>query len=215
MLKLCLSSFTGFSFICTAAPAPAVSGDSALAAGSPAASTDAQGPASGSTAGPMQSAAGAPADSLAGMPIPQPEAMLGPDIMALVNDVISPSAADAFAQVPEASPATPVDTLTSDSDSPPAEPETPAAEAGSDTSGGGAVPAEAPQGGDALADGELTAYQALLSGAYLRDLVSMQTKEHSTFAWVSVCKWQLSASLPVPGPAHPGFECTTTLANVL
>ncbi len=122
------------------------------------------------------------------MPIPQPEAMHGPDIMALVNDVISPSAADAFAPVPEMSPATPVDTLTSDSESPPADqPQTPAAEAGSDASGGDVMPAEAPEGNTTQVDGELTAYQALLSGAYLRDLVSMQTKEHSTFAWVSRC----------------------------
>lgn len=121
------------------------------------------------------------------MPIPQPEAMLGPDIMALVNDVISPSVADVFAQVPESSPAAPVDTLTSDAESPPAEPETPAAEAGSNTSSGDVLPAEAPQGNDTQAAGDLTAYQALLSGAYLRDLVSLQAKEHSTFAWVSVC----------------------------
>ena len=204
---------------CAAAPAPAVLGDSALGAGSPAAAlpaaTDAQGPAFGPIAAPMQSAAGAPfapAGSPDGMPMPQPTAMLGPDIMALVDDVIPPSADGTAAQVPDTAPSTPVDSLKSDSDSPPAEPETSDAEAGSDTSGGDVLPAEAPDGGDAHADGELTAYQALLSGAYLRDLVSMQPKEHSTFAWVStliavptvscICVSQRGGSMFYPRRPH-------------
>ena len=133
---------------------------------------------------------GPAASPMGGMPLGQPQPMLGPDIMALVDDVISPSLVEeTFVPVPETSPATPVDTLKSDSeDSPPAETEPPAAEAGdvSDTSGGDMSPAGAPKGDeDHHTDGELTAYQALLSGAYLRDLVSMQAKEHSTFAWVN------------------------------
>ena len=100
-----------------------------------------------------------------------------------------PSAGDAAAQPPGTSPANPVDTLKSAPETSPAAPETPAAETGSDMGGvDDMAPAGAPKGDEEHVDGELTAYQALLSGAYFRDLVSMQPKEHSIYAWVSAQK---------------------------
>ena len=85
-------------------------------------------------------------------------------------DGLSPAAA-ADQTMPEAS----VDTLTSDEDSTPEEP----------PSGTGMAEGPAPEEvHDEHTDQELTAYQALLSGAYLRDLVSMEPKAHSVYAWV-------------------------------
>ena len=124
------------------------------------------------------------------MPTPSPgsaAAVPGPaDGKAPAADMASPPTAEgAAAQSPVSSPEAPVDTLKSQPDSSPAAAAQPlAAAAGGDMSGSGAVPAGAPSGGAPHTDRAVTAYQALLSGAYLRDLVSMEPKEHSTFAWV-------------------------------
>jgi hypothetical protein len=90
-------------------------------------------------------------------------------------DGVSPAAAD------ETVPETSVDTLTSDADSTPASPDEPTATTSGMDTAEGPVPDEVH---DEHTAEEPTAYQALLSGAYLRDLVSMEPKEHSVYAWV-------------------------------